>query len=580
MKKIFVLISISLAAALTCGCVGDNYAQPDASLYGKVIDIETGELIQQDLGSDGSQIEMIEQGFETTSSRYLNFKTDGTFCEKNMFKGQYLLKFGRTNFVPIEETIVDVNGNTEFNITTKPYCCVTVNSIEFLEEKQRVEAKFTVSCNTSDNLKEIGLFCDPNKNVSNSINNFGSKDCKINVGRRLSKPESFTIKMPLTALEDSTVYYFRLGAHTSVAEAKWNYAEAIPILIRKKEIPQKERGVKWDIFDSIDKWEKHKTVDLFYWDDKDYKVAPGSIVSVSPTHEGGAADYTQFITPGESGSGLKPVFDASNLPFEGLHMLLTLYVSNANHFEKSANGQIEIGSAGIFDQEEICWTFAQFDLRDGWQTLDLSVPEGNAMGSIRPAKINWFRFYHLKEIGPTTVKFNEARFYYKTLVEDCDDETDWKGSGSAILDEDNYKQGTASVSTTIKNGYVTIEKKFKTPFYAPGRMLDGYLQCWIYVSDATAFNAGSGGQIEITSSGHADTNELGWAIPTLVNGWNKVTLKLSNGTTRDGDVNLAKVNFFRIWKKVDGATDGSITVNVDGIRFFRDGYQPESEEDD
>lgn len=580
MKNILLWISIPAVLALTCGCMGDNYTQPDASLYGKVIDAATGSLILQDIGSDGSRLEVIEQGFEVTSSRYLNFKTDGTYCEKNLFKGQYLIKANRTNFVPIDEQIVDVNGETEFNITALPYCNVEVVSLEFLEDKQRVEAKFTVTCNTSHDLKEVGLFCDPNKNVSNSINNFGDRNCKVNVGRRLSAPETFSIKMPVTALEDSTMYYFRLGAHTSAAEAKWNYSEAVPIMIFRKEIPVKEKGVRWEIFDSIDKWEKHKTVDQFYWDDKDFKVAPGSLAVVSETHEGGGAGYTQFLTPGESGSGVKPVFDASGMPFEGLHMLLTLFVSDANHFEKSANGQIEIGSAGIFDQEEICWTFAQFDLRDGWQTIDLSLPEGNAMGSLRPAKINWFRFYHLQEIGPTTVKFNEVRFYYKTLVDACDDETDWKGKDAVVLDEEDFKQGEACVSTSSKDEFAILSKVFKKPFYAPGRMTDGYFQCWVYVSDAASFNAGSGGQVEITSSGVCDVNELAWDIPTLVNGWNKLTFKLSNGVTRGGDIDLKNVNFFRIWQKVDGTVDGAITLKVDGIRFFREGFEPASEEDD
>ena len=70
-------------------------------------------------------------------------------------------------------------------------------------------------------------------------------------------------------------------------------------------------------------------------------------------------------------------------------MLLTLNVSDASHFPRDANGQIEIGSNGIFDDEEICWTFGQFELRNGWQTLDLSLPEGNAIGTLRRKHMNW-----------------------------------------------------------------------------------------------------------------------------------------------------------------------------------------------
>jgi len=580
MKNILYRIALISSCILFAGCLGDNYSQPNASLYGKVIDPETGEFILQDIGSEGSQIEFIEQGYETTSSRYLNFKTDGTYCEKNMFKGQYLIKTKRVNFVPIEDQIVDVKGETEFNISAKPYCRINVNSIEFIEDKQRVEAKFTVTCTTKDVLKEIGLFCDPNKNVSYSINNYGDKSCKVEVNKMLTAPESFSIKMPVTALEDDTDYYFRLGAHTAASEARWNYAEAVKIHIVRKEIPQKERGIRWDLFDHIEYWYQHKTVDALYWDTKDFKTGGGSVVSVSKAHEDGEPGYTQFFTPGEDSGGISPKFDASSLPFEGTHMLLTLYVSDANHLEKSANGQIEIGSAGIFDQEEICWTFGEFELRDGWQTLDLSLPEGNAMGSLRPKAINWFRLYHLKEQSPTTIKCDEIRFYYKTLVDDCESESDWQSPMSVILDETNYKQGEASVSTTNKQDMVSIEKVYKKPYYAPGRKNDGYLQFWIYVSDADKFNASTGGQIEITSSGKCDVNELGWAIPTLYSGWNKVVLKLSDGVARGGDIDLKKVNFFRIWNKIPDVGPGEVTIKIDGIRFFREGYAPEDEEAD
>jgi len=579
MKKIiYRLILLASAPAILAGCLGDNYDQPDAGLYGKVIDKDTGELILQDIGSEGSQIEFIELAYENPSSRYMNFMTDGTYCEKNMFSGQYIVKAKRTNFLPLEECTLNVQGLTEFNITSQPYCRIEVNSLELNEDKQRIEAKFTVTCTTKDALKEIGLFCDPNSNVSYSINNYGDKSCKIEVGRTLYTPETFTIKMPLTALDDDSDFYFRLGAHTSVAEARWNYTEAKKIHIIKKEIPQKERGIRWDLFDHIENFTAHKTVEGLIWDDKDFKSGGGSISVTSKPHDS-EPGYTQFLTPGEESGGIRPRFDISSIPFEGAHMLLTMYCSDATHFERSANGQIEIGSAGIFDQEEICWTFGEFELRDGWQTLDLSLPEGNAMGSIRTSKLDWFRLYHLKEQSPTTLKFDEIRFYYKTLVDACDEESTWTSTNGLTLDESDFKEGEACVAGKNKEGIFSIEKKYKKSYYAPARKSDGYLQFWMYVSDPTPFSTG-GGQIEITSSGTCDVQELGWSIPTLNKGWNKIVLKLSDGVARGGDIDLKHINFFRVWSKMDGVAQGAVTVKIDAIRFFQEGYAPEDEEAD
>ncbi|MCQ2381120.1 MAG: hypothetical protein MJ032_02100, partial [Acidaminococcaceae bacterium] len=59
-------------------------------------------------------------------------------------------------------------------------------------------------------------------------------------------------------LEDGHDYYFRVGAHTSASEAKWNYAEAVKIHITKKELPKKELGIRWDLFDHFEYWDKHR----------------------------------------------------------------------------------------------------------------------------------------------------------------------------------------------------------------------------------------------------------------------------------------------------------------------------------
>ncbi len=570
MKGILKYISVPLAALALTACLGDNYPGPDAALYGKAVDSETGEVILQDIGSEGSQIEMIELGYPTKTSRYLNFKTDGTYRENNMFKGQYSLKANRTNFVPLEETVMTISGPTEFDITTKPYCRIHAESIELVEDKQKVYARFSVERCTDDEVKEVGLFCDESPHVSYSINNSGDKSCRVSVGKKVSPDQVFTIKMPLTTLENDKDYWFRVGALTSVSEAKYNYAGAVQLHIVKKELPKKEIGIRWDLFDHFDYWEPHKTVESFVWDDKDFKSGSGSVSATSKDQ--GGPGYTQFITPGEEGSRI-PSYDISSIPMEGAHMLLTLYVSDASHFEQSANGQIEIGSAGIFDQEEICWTFAQFDLRSGWQTLDLSLPEGNAMGSIRPKKLNWFRFYHLKETGPTTVKFDEIRFYYKTLVDACEDEAGWSGPGEVTVDEGDFMEGEGSMSVTSTGGSLSFARNYPKAYYAPAARADGFFRFWLFVSDGDAFNAKEG-TVQVSSGGAADSNALVWKLPNVTTGWNLLEFKLSDAEAK-GAINLKAVNYFRIYKPDISA---GVTVKLDGMRYYKQGLAPEDEE--
>ena len=594
MKKIFsLLFLIPLATALLTGCLGDNYEQPNAAVYGEVRDAETGELIPQDIGGEGSLIEMIEVAYQKPDTKRLNFKTDGTYRDNNFFNGQYMVQFSLTNFNPAtvkltssKGEVVDfadnafaltLNGETKMDIEALPWCRVEVKEITFDEERQRVVARFTVECTSRDQLKEVGLFCDPSPHVSYSINNYGDNSTKrVAVNKVLSGPTDYTLKMPLTMFQerDSDMdYYLRVGAHTSVTDARWNYAPAVKLHIVKKEIKVKEMGMRWDLFDSQYKsmWEagKHKTVAQFYFDDKDYKSGDGSFVSVSYT-ETESKGYTQFIQPGEKSGGIKPLYDISAIPEEGCHMLLTLNVSDASHFPRDATGQIEIGSSGTFDEEEICWTFGQFELRNGWQTLDLSLPEGNALGELRRKHINWFRFYHLNEKnGPTTVKFDEIRFYYKTMVESCDDPAGWQSAGAITLDENDVQEGEGAVSTVNGASGLRLQKTWGR-IYAPTPFADGHFEFWIYVSSAAAFN-GVDNQVEIGSGGKADANELNWKMPTLKDGWNKVDFKLSEGTPAGGEIDLRNINWFRVYSNTS-ASAGSVTMKVDRLRFYKEGY--------
>ena len=596
MKKILHILFLVPLAVLLTGCLGDNYEQPNAAVYGSVTDAETGELILQDIGGEGSYIEMLEMAYEKTDTRRLNFKTDGTYRDNNFFKGDYRVQFNLTNFDPstVELTskdtdireavdtngkafkVIHLNGDTQMEIKAKPWCRVSVKDIVFDEAKQRVLAQFEVECTTKDPLKEIGLFCDPSPHVSFSINYYGDNSTKrVQVNKVLSGPQVFTLKMPLTMFQDvdsDKDYYVRVGAHTSVVDARWNYAPAVKLHIVKKELVQKPLGKRWDLFDSkyFDMWEagKHKSVAQLYFDDKDYKTGDGSVVTVSYS-EAESGGYTQFISPGEGKGGIKPAFDISDIPEEGCHMLLTLSVSDASHFERSAFGQIEIGTNGIFDEEECAWIFGQFELRNGWQTLDLSMPEGNYIGELRRKRVNWFRFYHLHESnGPTTVKFDEIRFYYKTMVESCDDIAGWQSAGALTLDETDCQEGEGSVSTVNGASGLRLQKTWGS-VVVPTPSAGGHFQFWLYVSDASAFN-GADNQVEIGSGGKADANELNWKLPTLQNGWNKVDLKLSDATAAGGEIDLRAMNWFRIYSQTT-APAGSVTVKVDRLRFYKEG---------
>ncbi|MBQ7457631.1 MAG: DUF3823 domain-containing protein [Bacteroidales bacterium] len=620
MKKIFNWLLILFAAAALTACLGDNYPQPDSAFHGSVFDAETGEPILQDIGGEGSNIEVLEWTkdkdvnliYPKPDTRRLNFMTDGNYRDNNFFKGDYRVQFSLVNFNPKtvelsskdseiwddsvtvtdEETgetrttefkVIHLNGDTEMNINAIPWCRVTVKEIYFDEAKQRVFAQFEVETTTDDPLKEVGLFCDESPHVSYSINYFGAQATKqVKVDKVLKEPTTFTVKMPLEMFQDRDSgkdYYVRVGAHSSATDARWNYSEAVKIHIDVKPIVTKPLGIRWDLFDKKyeDMWisGKHKSLDQIYFDDKDFKSGDGCYVTVSgPVDPDPGYRFTTYISPGEGKGGIKPVFDITSIPEEGCHMQLTLYVSDATKFKYDENSQIEIGSNAVFDNEEYCWIFGAFRFKNGWQTLDLSMAKPSAkMGSLRRNRINWFRFYHKDYDGNVTVKFDEIRFYYKTLLEACDGVDGWVSPAPVILDESDFQEGEGSVSTTNVANSLRLQKTWVSE-YVPTPKKGGHFQFWLYVSDAAAVNSVDN-QVEIGSKQKPDEQELHWKLPKLNDGWNKVDLKLEDAISvadaEGNEMDLRNMNWFRVYAATT-APAGSITMKVDRLRFYLEGY--------
>lgn len=617
MKKIFNwILTLSAAYALTA-CLGDNYQQPDAAFHGGVFDAETGELILQDIGGEGSQIEVLEWTkdkdgnliYPRPDTRRLNFMTDGNYRDNNFFKGDYRVQFNLTNFNPKtvvlsskdsdiwddsvtvtdEETgetrttnfkVIHLAGDTEMNITAMPWCRVTVKEIRFEEEKQRVFAQFEVETTTDDPVKEVGLFCDESPHVSYSINYFGAQATKqIKVNKVLTEPTLFTVKMPLEMFQDKDSgkdYYVRVGAHTSVTDARWNYAPAVKIHIDMKPVETKPLGFRWDIFNSSyeDFWMscKHKSLDQFYFDDKEYKSPDGCYVAISGPVGDDPYRFTTYIMSGV-GMPITPKCDITSIPEEGCHMLLTIYVSDASKLNYNADSQIELNSSSDYDSDEVGWTFGQFKCKNGWQTLDLSLPQAaSKIGELDRKRISWFRFYHKDFEGNLTIKFDEIRFYYKTMIESCDNVEGWVGSGGVTLDESLVQEGEGSISTTNNGSLISLQKTWGAE-YLPTTFEGGHFQFWLYVSDAKAFN-GIENQVEIGSGGRADVNELHWALPTLTDGWNKIDLKLEEAVSVGDAMDLRSMNWFRVFSKTT-LPAGSVDMKVDRLRFYKEGYNRE-----
>jgi hypothetical protein len=72
------------------------------------------------------------------------------------------------------------------------------------------------------------------------------------------------------------------------------------------------------------------------------------------------------------------------------------------------------------------------------------------------------------------------------------------------------------------------------------------------------------------SGGTSDTNEYNWSLTGLQNGWNQISLNISDAGITGGTPNLNAINWFRIYH----SKNGSVTTRVDGIYISNGGSAP------
>jgi len=159
-------------------------------------------------------------------------------------------------------------------------------------------------------------------------------------------------------------------------------------------------------------------------------------------------------------------------------------------------------------------------------------------------------------VFPVTTSYASEVVY---VLDSCDNASNCVTS--KISDTSNYVEGMGSMYSNNEAGRVTFE--FKNVNYdALPRYSSAYLEFYYYVEDVTNIKAG---QIELTSSGYEDVNELNYDIGVnsgFKNGWNFVSIKLSSMNNNGFSYN--KLFGFRIFM-LPAKTDSFFVCRVDNI---------------
>lgn len=232
MKKINVFITAIFALLFlnSCGLSDiDNYDGPNARIYGGLYDLETGELVQQDI-LQGTQLEYVEDGFANPEIQYMVIKNDGTYDNKMMFASTYTIQPVRGNFVNVPKKGVQVQGDTRIDFQVQPFIRIKNANIE--KQGNKVIATFNIQQTVPGKVARIALFAHQEPNVGDPLHTVKA-EMVINATTYENTEYSLEIDLEEHAsrLKAGGRYFFRIGALIDQPEAKFNYAPAVHLPI-------------------------------------------------------------------------------------------------------------------------------------------------------------------------------------------------------------------------------------------------------------------------------------------------------------------------------------------------------------
>ncbi|MCE7056608.1 DUF3823 domain-containing protein [Algoriphagus sp. AGSA1] len=183
MKNILIYLAIvALFSLNSCSMFElDNYDLPDETLIGEVVDVETGQPILTDQGSEGIRVRLTEVSWGENVVPNPDFfcMPDGTFQNTKLFAGTYNVRIDGP-FIPLireddrgvpiadDTQTIDLNGQANVRFEVQPFLNVEwVKEPEVINGKVRAQVRVTRGVTEEDFRAKI----EPMGGYSNSFTN-------------------------------------------------------------------------------------------------------------------------------------------------------------------------------------------------------------------------------------------------------------------------------------------------------------------------------------------------------------------------------------------------------------------------
>lgn len=241
MKKILYLLLGAILLFASCQEI-DNWDEPNARLYGNIIDSYTGQNLMMD--QNDWQIRIIDRTWEQnngTVAQYQNLSVmrDGVYNNAKLFPGTYDMLPYDGPFWPVDTVKGVILGNeTKQDFTVTPY-------LQVLNFKATLDGtNLTLECTVKapvitglPNLYEVKGFL--------SLTTFCGNSNYINIGDynnlRKSINKSWATEVGTADSKDYTLgpypvksgytYYVRVGANVNALSRRYNYSPIIKVVV-------------------------------------------------------------------------------------------------------------------------------------------------------------------------------------------------------------------------------------------------------------------------------------------------------------------------------------------------------------
>lgn len=224
------LVTLAITILLSA-CEKDNYTKPNASLHGKIIDANTGDIVpgSNSKGQYGRLfLYQLDYGSSNPNPIVSEFNSDGTYQNSNIFTGKYKVVPTAGPWDYTDTIITDVNGNTEKDIKLKPWLTSTITVGEITANS--ITVTFTIKNNfpasSSNKTARAGAIIDVNSGLN--INDYLQRNIVNVESMDNGAIDAKTFTYTFTGLASNTTYYIKAGGRRT-SPTYYNYSPVITV---------------------------------------------------------------------------------------------------------------------------------------------------------------------------------------------------------------------------------------------------------------------------------------------------------------------------------------------------------------